>query len=49
MATLKRAVTVVLLVTVTEQEPLPEQPPPLHPANVEPSAAGALKETVTPS
>jgi hypothetical protein len=46
-ATLKRAVTVALL--VTEQGPVPEQPPPLQPANVEPGSAAALSDTVIPS
>src|SRR5688572_21404481 len=45
-ATMKRAVTVELLVTA--QGPVPEQAP-LQPANVEPGAAAAFKDTVTPS
>jgi hypothetical protein len=45
-ATLKRAVTVA--VVVTEQGPVPEHPP-LQPANTEPGAAAAFKETVVPS
>ena len=46
MATLKRAVTVV--VVVTEQGPVPEHPL-LQPANTEPGAAAAFNETVVPS
>ena len=44
-ATMKRAVTVALL--VTEQGPVPEQAP-LQPANADPGAAAAFKDTVTP-
>jgi hypothetical protein len=46
-ATLKRAVTVALL--VTEQGPVLEQPPPLQPAKAEPGSAAAFKEMVLPS
>lgn len=45
-ATLKRAVTVAFPVKL--QAPVPEQPP-LQPANAEPGAAAALRETVVPS
>jgi len=30
------------------QEPVPEHPPPLHPANVEPDAGAAVRVTVVP-
>jgi len=33
---------------VTVQEPAPEQPPPLHPVNVEPVAGVAVSVTVVP-
>jgi hypothetical protein len=33
----------------TEQEPVPEQPPPLQPAKVDPVAAAALRVTVVPA
>jgi hypothetical protein len=45
---LKVAVTVVAVVTVTKQEPVPVQPPPLQPANVEPPAAVAVRVTGVP-
>jgi hypothetical protein len=45
-ATLKRAVTVAFPVTL--QAPVPEQPP-LQPANTEPGAAAALRDTGVPS
>jgi hypothetical protein len=45
---LKVAVTVVAAFNVTTQVPVPAQPPPLHPANVEPSAGLAVKVTCAP-
>jgi hypothetical protein len=42
---LKVAVTAVAAVTVTEHPPVPLHPPPLQPANVEPSAAVAVNAT----
>jgi len=33
---------------VTTQEPVPEQPPPFQPANVDPPAAAAVKVTTVP-
>src|SRR5437899_1262843 len=44
----KRAVTVVLAVSVTLQVPVPEQPPPLQPAKVEPVAGFAVSVTNVP-
>ena len=40
--------TVVGAVTVTVQVPVPEQPPPLQPAKVEPVAGVAVKVTAVP-
>src|SRR5262249_14821068 len=45
---LKVAVTDVAAFTVTAQLPVPEQPPPLQPVNVEPAAGVALSVTVVP-
>jgi len=45
---LKVAVTVVAAFKVTTQVPVPAHPPPLHPANVEPSAADAVSVTSAP-
>jgi phage tail protein X len=45
---LKVAVTVVAAVNVTTQVPVPVHPPPLHPANVEPSAGLAVSVTCVP-
>jgi hypothetical protein len=45
---LKVAVTVVAAFNVTTQVPVPVQPPPLHPANVEPSAGLAINVTCAP-
>ena len=42
------AVTVVAAVSVTEQEPVPEQPPPLQPLKVEPVAGLAVSVTDVP-
>jgi hypothetical protein len=42
------AVTDVAAPTVTVHVPVPVQPPPLHPANVEPVAAAAVKVTAAP-
>src|SRR5207249_10608411 len=38
------AVTVTAAVTVTLQEPVPEQPPPLQPVKVEPAAGVAVRD-----
>lgn len=45
---LKVAVTDSSAFMVTEQVPVPEQPPPLQPANVEPEAAVAVRVTTVP-
>ena len=45
---MKVAVTVVLAVSVTEQEPVPEHPPPLQPVKVEPVAGAAVRVTAVP-
>ena len=42
------AVTAVAAVTVTTQVPVPEHPPPVQPANVEPSAGNAVSVTAVP-
>jgi hypothetical protein len=42
---LKVAVTVVAAFIDTVQVPVPEQPPPLHPPNVDPDAAAAVSAT----
>jgi hypothetical protein len=42
------AVTDVAAFTVTVQEPVPEQPPPLQPVNVEPAAGVAVRVTAVP-
>src|SRR2546426_12844436 len=44
----KLAVTVVVAVRVTVQEPVPEQPPPLQPVKVEPVAGAAGRGTAGP-
>src|SRR2546422_9308921 len=44
----KVAVTVVAALSVTEQVPVPEQPPPLQPVKVEPAAGAAVKVTAVP-
>jgi hypothetical protein len=44
----KLAVTVVAADTVTVQEPVPEQPPPLQPLKVEPPAGLAVSVTAVP-
>src|SRR5262245_50940954 len=44
----KRAVTVVSAVRVTVQFPVPEHPPPLQPAKVEPMAGEAVSVTAVP-
>jgi hypothetical protein len=46
--TLNVAVTVVAAVTVTTHAPVPLQAPPLHPANVDPVAAVAVRVTTAP-
>ena len=40
--------TVVAADRVTVQEPVPEAPPPLHPAKVEPVAGVAVSVTAVP-
>jgi hypothetical protein len=45
---LKVALTVVVLVSVTAQVPVPEQPPPNHPANAEPGDEVAVRVTRVP-
>src|SRR5438309_9015532 len=42
------AATVVAAFMVTTREPVPEQPPPLQPENVDPPAAAAVKVTTRP-
>ena len=42
------ALTVTAALTVTTQVPVPEHPPPVQPANVEPSAADAVNVTGVP-
>jgi len=42
------AVTVVAALSVTVQVPVPEQPPPLQPLNVDPAAGAAVKVTTVP-
>src|SRR5437773_7101489 len=44
----KRAVTVVLAVSVTLQVPVPKQPPPLQPVKIEPLAGVAVSVTKVP-
>src|SRR5213593_908644 len=48
VCTAKVAVTVVAALRVTEQVPVPEQPPPLQPVKVEPAAGAAVKVTAVP-
>ena len=48
VCTLKVAVTDVAAFIVTEQVPVPEQPPPLQPAKVEPPAGAAVSVTDVP-
>lgn len=45
---LKAALMVMLLLMWTVQEPVPAQPPPLHPAKTDPEAGTALSVTVVP-
>jgi hypothetical protein len=45
----KLAVTVVSLCSVTSQAPVPEQPPPDQPVNVEPESAVAVSVTCVPA
>src|SRR5206468_870570 len=44
----KVAVTVVAAPSVTRHVPVPEQPPPLQPAKVEPAAGAAVSVTAVP-
>src|SRR5947199_1676642 len=44
----KVAVTVVAAETVTTHDPVPEQPPPLQPVKVEPTAGAAVSVTAVP-
>jgi hypothetical protein len=48
VCTLKVAVTDVAAFMVTEHVPVPEQPPPLQPANVDPPAGDAVSVTAVP-
>jgi hypothetical protein len=48
VCTLKVAVTDVAAFIVTEQVPVPEQPPPLQPAKVDPPAGLAVSVTDVP-
>jgi len=48
VCTSKAAVTEVAALIVTEQVPVPEQPPPLQPAKVEPPAGAAVSVTDVP-
>jgi hypothetical protein len=48
VCTLKVAVTDVAAFIVTEQVPVPEHPPPLQPANVDPPAGAAVSVTDVP-
>jgi hypothetical protein len=45
----KVAMTVVVALRVTEQVPVPEQPPPLHPENVDPATAFAARAIEVPA
>ncbi len=45
---MKVAVTEVAAFIVTVQEPVPVQPPPLQPVNVEPAEGAAVKVTMVP-
>ena len=47
-ACMKVAVTVWAALIVTEQLPVPEQPPPLQPVKVDPAAGEAVKVTTVP-
>jgi hypothetical protein len=40
--------TVVVALRLTEQVPVPEQPPPLHPENVDPATALAVRAIAVP-
>ena len=44
-----KPVTVVLAESATAQVPVPEQPPPLQPRNIEPVGAAAVRVTDVPS
>jgi hypothetical protein len=46
--TAKLAVTLVAALMVTLQVPVPEQPPPLQPLNVDPPLAAAVRVTTVP-
>jgi hypothetical protein len=45
----KSALTLVAALMVTVHVPVPAQPPPLHPANVEPAAGAAVSVTTVPA
>ena len=45
---MKVAVTMLAVVKVTAQAPVPEQPPPLQPAKTDPTAGVAVKVTTVP-
>ena len=45
---LKVAVTVVFALRVTTQVPMPVQPPPVHPAKVDPPEGVAVRVTTVP-
>jgi len=47
-ACMKEAVTEVAAVIVTVQVPVPEQPPPFQPVNVEPAPGAAVSVTIVP-
>jgi hypothetical protein len=46
--TVNAAVTAVAALTVTTHVPVPLQPPPLHPVNVDPAATDAVSVTTAP-
>jgi len=48
IVSLKFAVTAIAAVTVTVHVPVPVQPPPLQPVNVEPSSGIAVSVTTVP-
>src|SRR5439155_26050177 len=48
LCSVKVAVTPCAALIVTEHAPVPEQPPPLQPVNVDPAAGAAVRETDAP-